>query len=45
MRRFIIAFLLTALVTGAVVYTFATGDRNHTQVRTQAVHNQAVGQQ
>jgi hypothetical protein len=32
-----IAFLLTALVTGAVVYTFATSDRNHTQNRTQVV--------
>jgi uncharacterized membrane protein len=32
MRRFIVAFLVTALVTAAVVYTFATGPRNHTQV-------------
>jgi CHASE3 domain sensor protein len=51
MRRFIIAFLLTALVTGAVVYTFATGRENHTQdvrtqdVRTQDVRTQVVGQQ
>ena len=41
MRRFVIAFLLTALVTAAVVYTFATGRENHTQ----GVQIQVVGQQ
>ena len=51
MRRFVIAFLLTALVTAAVVYTFATGRENHTQdvrtqdVRTQDVRTLVVGQQ
>ncbi len=30
MRTGIIAFVLTTLITGAVVYTFS--DRNHTQV-------------
>jgi hypothetical protein len=29
MRTGIIAFVLTALVTGAVVYTFSTSNRNH----------------
>jgi hypothetical protein len=41
MRRFVIAFLLTALVTAAVVYTFATGRENHTQ----GIRTQVVGQQ
>lgn len=33
MKRFIIAFLLTAVVTGAVVYTFMTGPQQHTENR------------
>jgi hypothetical protein len=46
MRRFVIAFLLTALVTAAVVYTFSTGRQDHTQQdHTQGVRTQVVRQQ